>query len=106
MGTNDDGTPPNRPLDRRLFVFRTLTAAASVAMVGPVVVAATTTNAEAQRCTDRDPSDGVGRGRRCRRPSCTDRDPQDGVGRGRRCGPRRRCTDSDPRDGVGRGRRC
>lgn len=57
-------------------------------------------------CTDNDPNDAPGRGIRCRPRGCTDNDPNDAPGRGVRCGVRRSCTDSDPNDAPGRGRRC
>ena len=56
--------------------------------------------ATAQGVTDRDPSDGPGRGRGRAPSGVTDSDPSDGPGRGR--GAR---TDSDPNDAPGRGRR-
>ena len=88
-------------LSRRLFMFKSLAGAATLTMAAAVVTtAATVQPAEAQRCTDRDPSDGVGRGRWCRRRGTTDRDPSDRPGRGIRC------TDRDPSDGRGRGRWC
>jgi len=93
-----------------------------VAALGAAVAAffGNTQEAEAQRCTDRDPNDGVGRGRRCApryNTGVTDRDPNDGVGAGRgyrrpvynRPVYRRSCTDSDGgrfADPGGRGRRC
>jgi hypothetical protein len=93
-----------------------------IAALGAAVAAffGNTQEAEAQRCTDSDPNDGVGRGRRCApryRTGITDRDPNDGVGAGRgyrrpvyrRPVYRRRCTDSDSgsyADPGGRGRHC
>lgn len=61
-------------------------------------------------CTDSDPVDRAGAGRRCGAvvvAGCSDSDPRDPAGAGVRCGrPVRACTDRDPYDGVGRGRRC
>ena len=97
-----------RKVSRRSFLSRVL----GGAVIGTVAIIGGESEAEAQRCTDRDPYDRVGRGRWCRRRRrwrCTDRDPYDPVGRGR-CGRRRRwrrrCTDRDPYDAVGRGRWC
>lgn len=59
-------------------------------------------------CTDSDPYDRAGNGRRCGGAvvaGCTDNDPRDPAGAGVRCG-RPACTDRDPYDGAGRGRRC
>jgi hypothetical protein len=105
MGKSEENRIENPGrLSRRLFMFKSLAGAATVAMGTAVVTTvATVQPAEAQSCTDRDPSDGAGRGRWCRRRRGTDSDPNDAPGRGRR---RRSCTDSDPRDGAGRGRRC
>jgi hypothetical protein len=73
---------PEERLGRRLFFFK----AAAVIGVAAATVAGTTTEAEAQWCTDRDPYDPRGRGRWCRRRRyCTDRDPYDARGRGIRC---------------------
>ena len=96
-----------RKVSRRSFLGKVLGGAA----IGAVAIIGGATEAEAQRCTDRDPYDPVGRGRWCRRrrrrTGCTDRDPYDPVGRGRRCGRRRYrtgITDRDPYDPVGNGR--
>jgi hypothetical protein len=77
----------------------------SMAMIGAGIlgaaglVAATPEQAEAQ-CSDSDPYDPAGRGRRCCR-GISDSDPYDPAG----CG-RRRCSDSDPYDPAGSGRHC
>ncbi|MGQ0661269.1 hypothetical protein [Sphingosinicella sp.] len=94
-----------RKVSRRSFLGRVLGGAA----IGAIAIVGGATPAEAQVCTDRDPTDPGGRGRWCRRrPRCTDRDPSDPVGRGRWCTRRRRrrsgITDRDPGDPVGRGR--
>lgn len=93
-----------RKVSRRSFLSKVLGGAA----IGAVAIVGGATEAEAQRCTDRDPYDRVGNGRWCRRrrrSGCTDRDPSDPVGRGRRCGRRRTgITDRDPYDPVGGGR--
>ncbi len=98
-----------RPVNRRSFLARVggaaVLAGGGLALFGP-------TEAEAQRyCTDRDPYDPVGRGRRCRRrrryTGITDRDPSDPAGYGRGWRRRRRytgITDRDPYDPVGNGR--
>jgi len=95
-----------RKVSRRSFLGKVLGGAA----IGAVAIVGGATEAEAQRCTDRDPYDRVGNGRWCRRrrrrTGCTDRDPGDRVGNGR-CRRRRYgsgITDSDPGDPVGRGR--
>ena len=96
-----------RKVSRRSFLGKVLGGAA----IGAVAIVGGATEAEAQRCTDRDPYDRVGGGRWCRRrrrrTGCTDRDPSDPGGNGR-CGGRRRyrsgITDSDPGDPVGNGR--
>lgn len=93
----------------------------ALATVGSLIAtavfgAAVSAPSEAEACrrrtgiTDRDPSDGVGRGR----TGLTDSDSGDEAqcgrgGGGRMRPPRRRCTDSDTgrrMDGVGRGRHC
>lgn len=92
----------------------------ALATVGSLIAtavfgAAISAPSEAEACrrrtgiTDRDPSDGVGRGR----TGLTDRDSGDeaqcGRGAARVRPSRRRCTDSDTgrrMDGVGRGRHC
>ena len=90
-------------LDRRLFFFKTLLGAATIATAASVT---TSTPAEAQRLrvTDSDPYDreGRGRGRYVRRRG-TDADPYDAEGRGRVRVYRRRVrvTDNDPRDPRG-----
>jgi hypothetical protein len=93
-------------LDRRLFFFKTLLGAATIATAATVT---TSTPAEAQRLrvTDSDPYDREGRGRgRFVRRRGTDNDPYDAEGRGRVRVYRRRVrsTDNDPRDPRGRGR--
>ncbi len=103
---DSDTTPASRPLDRRLFVFKTLAGAATLVVPGAVVTAQP---AEAQRLrvTDSDPYDREGRGRgRFVRRRGTDSDPYDDPGRGRVRVIRRRVrvTDNDPRDPRGRGR--
>src|SRR5262245_50289320 len=107
-GANRRPTERGR-LDRRLFFFKSLAGVATVAMGAAVVTAATTTPAQAQSCTDRDPYDPAGGGRWCRRRvygGCTDRDPYDPAGGGRWCRRRRYCTDRDPYDPRGGGRWC
>lgn len=99
-------TPARDPLDRRLFMFKTLLGAAAVTTAATVTPS---TPAEAQRLrvTDSDPYDreGRGRGRYVRRRG-TDADPYDAEGRGRVRVYRRRVrvTDNDPRDPRGGGR--
>ena len=86
-----------RRLGRRVLALR-------IAAVGGAVAGiAATEPASAQGITDRDPSDGPGRGRGT---GITDRDPSDGPGRGRGTGTPRASgiTDRDPSDGPGRGR--
>jgi hypothetical protein len=91
--------------DDDLIVARPMGRRSSMAMLGAGVlgavglVAATPQQAEAQ-CSDSDPYDPVGRGRRCCR-GISDSDPNDPAG----CG-RRRCSDSDPHDPAGLGRHC
>lgn len=100
------------PLDRRLFILKSLAGAAAIAALGTAGTVATTTPAEAQtyrRVTDADPGDRAGRLVRVRpRRRVTDSDPVDAVGRGRgrpvRVVRRRRVTDNDPSDPQGRGR--
>jgi hypothetical protein len=98
-------TTPTVP-SRRLFMFKTLLGAATLASLGAVIAPAP---AEAQRLrvTDSDPydSEGRGRGRYVRRRG-TDRDPYDAEGGGRMRVYRRRArvTDNDPRDPRGGGR--
>jgi hypothetical protein len=93
-----------RKVSRRSFLGKVLGGAA----IGAVAIVGGATEAEAQRCTDRDPYDRVGNGRWCRRrrrrTGCTDRDPGDRVGNGRCRRRRYGITDSDPGDPVGRGR--
>jgi hypothetical protein len=110
--------------DDDLIVARPMGRRSSMAMLGAGVlgavglVAGTPQQAEAQ-CSDRDPYDPAGRGRRCC-SGVSDRDPHDPAGCGRRscrgisdrdphdpagCG-RRRCSDSDPHDPAGLGRHC
>ena len=96
----------DKPLDRRLFFFKTLLGAATLATTATI---ATSTPAEAQRLrvTDSDPYDREGRGSsRYVRRRGTDRDPYDAEGRGRVRVYRRRVriTDNDPRDPRGGGR--
>jgi hypothetical protein len=56
-------------------------------------------------CSDSDPYDPAGYGRRC--GGCSDSDPYDPVGGGRSCGGSyARCSDSDPYDPGGYGRHC
>ena len=98
-----------RKVSRRSFLSKVMGGAAIGAVA---IIGGTATPAEAQRCTDRDPGDPVGRGRWCRRrrrTGITDRDPYDPVGGGRgrrrrRRGYRTGITDSDPGDPVGNGR--
>jgi hypothetical protein len=100
------------PLDRRLFILRSLAGTAAVAALGTAGIVATAAPAEAQvyrRVTDADPWDRAGRVVRVRpRRRVTDSDPVDAVGRGRGTvrvvRRRRRVTDNDPHDPQGRGR--
>ncbi|MBI5517335.1 MAG: hypothetical protein HY909_26415 [Deltaproteobacteria bacterium] len=88
---------------------RSALASVGALLAGAVFGAGVLAPSEAEACrrrtgrTDRDPSDGVGRGH----TGLTDGDSGDeaGCGRGRRV-RRRRCTDSDPRDRPGRGVNC
>lgn len=103
----DDATAAE-PLNRRLFFFKTVLGAATIAATASVVTSAP---AEAQymlrRGTDNDPYDPRGGGRlRPVRRRVTDNDPYDAEGRGRghRRVYRRRVTDNDPYDARGRGR--
>lgn len=118
-----------RRVSRRSFLGKVLGGAA----IGAVAIVGGATEAEAQRCTDRDPYDRVGNGRWCRRrrrrsgctdsdggryadpagngrcrrrrgTGITDRDPGDPVGNGRGRRYRSGITDSDPSDPVGNGR--
>jgi hypothetical protein len=62
-------------------------------------------------CSDRDPTDGLGRGTHCTPTGCTDSDPNDSVNAGRNCGGgttggARSCSDRDPNDSAGRGTHC
>ena len=74
-----------RKVSRRSFLSKVLGGAA----LGAVVIVGGATEAEAQRCTDRDGgryADPAGRGRWCRRrrryrSGITDRDPYDPVGK-------------------------
>ena len=102
---------PTRKLSRRSFLGRV----AGGALVSAAAITVVTDEASAQSgCSDADSGrygDPGGNGRRCRRPTgCSDRDPSDPIGRGRRCGGRPAgCTDRDTgrySDPVGRGRRC
>jgi hypothetical protein len=104
----DGKSPAKGPLNRRLFLFKSLAGVATVGMAAAVVTAATVEPAQAQYCSDRDPYDPYGRGRWCRRRvGCSDNDPYDPWGRGRWCGRRRVvCSDRDPYDPYGRGRWC
>ena len=84
-GSDQPGEPK---LGRRLFFFKAAAVLGGAAAVTAAAAIGTSTEAEAQYCTDRDPYDRRGRGIRCRRRRryCTDRDPYDGRGRGIRCG--------------------
>ena len=95
-----------KPFDRRLFFFKTLAGAATLA-VPAVMTTAQPAEAQRLRVTDSDPYDREGRGRgRFVRRRGTDNDPYDDPGRGRVRVYRRpvRITDNDPRDPRGRGR--
>ena len=79
-------TPPGEAkLGRRLFFFKAAAVLGGAAAVTAAATVGSTTEAQAQYCSDRDPYDPRGRGRWCRRR-------------------RRRVTDNDPRDPRGRGR--
>lgn len=93
---NMDDMQTDRAIDRR-SALGLLGAGAAFAAVATVGLSAST--AEAQGCSDRDPSDPAGRGRCCR--GITDSDPSDGVGCGRRA-----CSDHDAGDPGGLGRHC
>jgi hypothetical protein len=87
--TNPD-QPQEAKLGRRLFFFKAAAVVGGAAAVTTATVIGTATEAQAQRCTDRDPGDPRGWGRWCRRPRrvrrwCTDRDPRDARGHGRWC---------------------
>ena len=99
----DNNDQPKR-LDRRLLVLRLASSATVVALSAQAAEAETRFNSPenqqlAQRTTDRDPSDGEGRGRGGR--GASDNDPRDGAGRGT---GGRGSTDNDPRDAPGRSR--
>lgn len=63
-------------------------------------------------CSDRDPTDGIGRGVHCTTTGCSDQDPSDPINGGRSCGGAaptggaRSCSDRDPNDPAGRGSHC
>jgi len=89
-----------------VIIERSMGRRSSMAMLGASVLGATVLvgvatpeHAEAQ-CSDSDPYDPAGRGRRCCR-GVSDSDPYDPAG----CG-RRSCSDSDPYDPAGAGRHC
>src|SRR5689334_16361717 len=77
--------PAQPSIGRRLFFFKAASVLAAAATVTAGATLVTTTPAEAQRCTDRDPYDRRGWGRWCRRRvrRVTDNDPYDPRGRGR-----------------------
>lgn len=56
-------------------------------------------------CSDRDPTDGLGRGVHCVTTGCSDNDPSDPMNGGRNC-TATGCSDSDPNDPAGGGRSC
>ncbi len=56
-------------------------------------------------CSDRDPTDGLGRGTHCTSTGCSDSDPTDAAGSGRNCSATG-CSDADPTDPAGGGRTC
>lgn len=92
-----------RKISRRSF----LSTVAGGALSGALLAVSDHARA-AQGCSDSDPSDPIGRGRRCTyrpRTGCSDRDPTDPGGAGVRC-TATGCSDSDPTDPVGSGRRC
>lgn len=93
---NMDDMQTERPLGRR-SAMGLLGAGAAFAAVAAVGLS--TNTAEAQGCSDSDPSDPAGRGRCCR--GITDSDPSDSPG----CG-RRSCSDHDSGDPGGLGRHC
>jgi len=70
----DEGT-----LGRRLFFFKAAAVLGGAAAISAATAVGTATEAQAQRCTDRDRGDQRGRGRWCRRRSrvCRDNDPYD-----------------------------
>jgi hypothetical protein len=96
-----------RRLNRRSFLATVAgsAAAGSLLLVSP--------EARAQSgCSDNDPSDPYGQGRRCSggtaRTGCSDRDSGNGSdpgGQGRNC-VATGCSDSDPSDPSGSGRNC
>lgn len=95
------------PLNRRLFFFKTVLGAATIATAASVVTSAPAEAQYLRRGTDNDPYDPRGGGRlRPVRRRVTDNDPYDAEGRGRghRRVYRRRVTDNDPYDARGRGR--
>ena len=66
-----NSTSPDQPteptLGRRLFMFKAAAIVTGTAAVTTATLVATTNEAQAQRCTDRDPGDRRGWGRWCRR---------------------------------------
>lgn len=87
----------DRPIGRRSSMG--VLGAGLLGAVG-LVAALQPSQAEAQ-CSDSDPYDPAGRGRRCGCRGISDSDPNDPAG----CG-RRTCSDSDPYDAAGAGRHC
>jgi len=65
-------------LGRRLFFFKAAAVLGGAAAISAATAVGTATEAQAQRCTDRDRGDPRGRGRWCRRARrCRDNDPYD-----------------------------
>lgn len=91
-----------RKLNRRSFLATVAGGAAATSLISSGARAA-------QGCSDRDPTDPVGRGRNC--TGCSDMDPSDPGGAGQRCRgnpptTRTGCSDRDPSDPGGSGRNC
>ena len=98
---------PTRKINRRSFLG---TVAGGVAGAGALMAVSSEAFAM-QGCTDSDPTDASGRGRRCR-SGCSDSDSgpnSDPVGNGRSCRRTSGCSDSDSgpnSDPGGNGRSC
>ena len=77
-----------RTLGRRAAVGMIGAVGATIATVGVVGTAAAQDDGAQPACSDSDPYDPGGQGRRCggwAPPSCSDSDPDDPGGRGRHC---------------------
>lgn len=90
-----------RPMSRRSSV-----AVVGAALIGAAGIVATTPERAEAQCSDSDPYDPAGRGRRCGVSGCSDSDPNDPGGNGRHCRAASGCSDSDPYDPGGNGRHC